>query len=669
MSANSVAQVLFFLVSITIGAIYSGSAQAAESSVSSVQRNVAPPKTPVSFRPGDVFRDCDDCPQLVVIPAGRFEMGSNRRTDEKPPHPVDIPKPFAFGVYEVTVDEWNACLRAGGCKQSPEQGEGKLPIANVSWENTQNYLKWLSDKTGQKYRLPSEAEWEYAARAGTATRYWWGNDKGLKKANCTDCGSPWDGNGASPVGSFKPNPFGLYDVHGNVWEWTQDCWNPSYNGAPSHGEAWISGDCLSRVLRGGSWALDHEYMSSARRLRYDRDVRYYLNGFRVVRELPEPAIASEAPAIASEENGDMPFVAAILDAANKLFSHAPKPAPGSVRQPVVIDPLIDGLSGAESVATRTIKSRIVELVRSGYKQFEVKDFSPSNAVKSPFVIIGTFTGVNKQRKTSGVREAYRICLALLDLTSGKVASKAKVFSQAKGVDITPTAFFRDSPAWTLDPSTQAYIKTCQGTKLGDPIEPLYLDTIRAGALISEAIDAYEKGQFKNSQDLFRRASQSNGGNQLSTYNGLYLTSWKLGERNQAEEEFGKIVDYGLNNLHFGVKFRFRPGSTDFLIDPNDAGQHDMWLVQIARQAVRRRDCLEIVGHANRKEPEELNQRLSRLQAQYIKRRLEAEVPELSNRMVAKGEGAKQSLIGIGTGDVRDALDRRIEFDATRCPPR
>jgi len=178
-------------------------------------------------------------------------------------------------------------LREGGCRFTPEAGiDVDLPISNLSWDDARSYLTWLSKKTGESYRLPTEAEWEYAASGGKSTAYWWGDEVGRGNANCSDCGSAWDGKGPAPVGSFKPNPFGLYDVHGNLWEWTMDCMNPSYKGAPADGSAWLRGDCISRVLRGGSWNLGSEYMRTTRRNHYDRDVRYYLHGFRVARPLP-----------------------------------------------------------------------------------------------------------------------------------------------------------------------------------------------------------------------------------------------------------------------------------------------------------------------------------------------------------------------------------------------
>jgi formylglycine-generating enzyme required for sulfatase activity len=170
-----------------------------------------------------------------------------------PQHQVTIGEPFGVGRYEVTFDEWDACVKGGGCndyKPSDQGwGRGRRPVINVSWDDAQAYVAWLSKKTGQPYRLPSEAEWEYAARAGTTSRYWWGNDVPTsKQANFGD-----HVNKTSKVGSYPANPWGLHDMNGNVWEWVEDCWNESYEGAPNDGSAWPSGDCGRRVRRGGSW--------------------------------------------------------------------------------------------------------------------------------------------------------------------------------------------------------------------------------------------------------------------------------------------------------------------------------------------------------------------------------------------------------------------------------
>ena len=243
---------------------------------------------------GERFRDCPDCPQMVVIPAGSFRMGclnddGDCFDDEKPVRQVRIDAPFALSAREVTFSEWDACVAAGGCDgDRPDDagwGRGDRPVINVSWDDARSYVAWLSSQTGAEYRLPSEAEWEYAARAGTATKYSWGNEIGSNRANCYggECGDQWEY--TAPGGSFAPNGFGLYDMHGNVREWVEDCWNDSYSGAPSDGSAWLRGDCAKRVLRGGSWLDEPGNLRAAYRDGYSTGNRDFNYGFRVARTL------------------------------------------------------------------------------------------------------------------------------------------------------------------------------------------------------------------------------------------------------------------------------------------------------------------------------------------------------------------------------------------------
>lgn len=244
---------------------------------------------------GDTFADRvaagGDGPEMVVIPPGRFRMGCVSGLDcheyEQPVHDVRISS-FALSKYEVTFAEFDACVSAGGCKgYRPEDrgwGRGNRPVINVSWQNAQSYVHWLSNQTGEDYRLPSESEWEYAARAKSETQYSWGNDIGRNRANCDDCGSRWDDR-TSPVGSFSANSFGLRDLHGNVREWTDDCWNGNYAGAPTDGSAWRSGDCELRVLRGGSWLYGSWFLRSAYRSAHMAGSRSSDFGFRVARTL------------------------------------------------------------------------------------------------------------------------------------------------------------------------------------------------------------------------------------------------------------------------------------------------------------------------------------------------------------------------------------------------
>jgi formylglycine-generating enzyme required for sulfatase activity len=247
-----------------------------------------PEGSAASLMSTNIFRDCPECPEMVVIPAGSFDMGGAGRPFDRPVHRVTIGQQFAFSRYEITFENWDLCVEAGGCRFKPDDhgwGRGDHPVINVSWFDAKEYVAWLSQRTGKAYRLPSEAEWEYAARGGTHSPFYWGAQVGTRQANCSDCQT---GAGVKPlsVGSFSANAFGLYDMSGNVAEWVEDCWNESYNGAPQDGSAWAKGNCSLRVLRGGSFDSPSSYLFSAARFRYDADVRYFANGLRVARIFP-----------------------------------------------------------------------------------------------------------------------------------------------------------------------------------------------------------------------------------------------------------------------------------------------------------------------------------------------------------------------------------------------
>ncbi len=258
---------------------------------------------------GEVFQDCDVCPELVVVPAGSFMMGSDSteegRVDpyESPQHRVVISSAFAVGVYEITVDQWSACVQGGGC---PEDGApyekdsgGGMPV-DVEWDHAWQYADWLSRTTGHVYRLPSEAEWEYAARAGTRSARYWGDSPNaqcqyangydatahseldydfLDMVGCRDA----YGDEQAPVGSFQPNGWGLYDVLGNAGEWVDDCWNWGYDGAPTDGSSWYTGTCDMRVVRGGDEHGEPQDLRAANRDYGGLGLNHY--GFRVARSV------------------------------------------------------------------------------------------------------------------------------------------------------------------------------------------------------------------------------------------------------------------------------------------------------------------------------------------------------------------------------------------------
>jgi formylglycine-generating enzyme required for sulfatase activity len=228
------------------------------------------------------------------VPAGEFMMGSpeeeaGHQMDEEPQHRVVFAKPFAVSKFVVTFDQWDACMAAGGCTWRPpdnEMGRGISAVINVSWDDARQYVAWFSRMTSKTYRLPTEAEFEYAARAGTQTAFFWGDEIGNGNANCAGCGSKWDNRETSPAGSFKPNAFGLYDMHGNVSEWTEDCVHGNYNVAPQDGSAWMAdGDCSHRVIRGGPFFLDPRGPRAATRGYNSTDYRGNYLGFRVGRTL------------------------------------------------------------------------------------------------------------------------------------------------------------------------------------------------------------------------------------------------------------------------------------------------------------------------------------------------------------------------------------------------
>jgi formylglycine-generating enzyme required for sulfatase activity len=236
---------------------------------------------------GTDIRDCPACPVLAVIAPGAFTMGSNSSDpSEKPPRRVTVEAPFAIGRTEVTVEQWNACVDAGACPRTSDAARApNTPARDVSWDDAQLYVKWLTKVSGKPYRLPTEAEWEYAARGGTTSRYAWGDDMRRGSANCKDCGDPWQADGPAPVASFPANAYGLHDMNGSVWEWVEDCWHSTYKNAPADARAWTESFCPVHVIRGGSWRDGASYMPTTTRFKYDGSVRHSQNGFRVVRDM------------------------------------------------------------------------------------------------------------------------------------------------------------------------------------------------------------------------------------------------------------------------------------------------------------------------------------------------------------------------------------------------
>jgi formylglycine-generating enzyme required for sulfatase activity len=290
-----------------------------------------------ALTPREIFKECAECPEMVVVPVGSFMMGSpadepQRNDDEGPQHKVTFANPFAVGRFAVTFDEWDACFKDGGCGYEPPDekswGRGRRPVINVSWNDAKRYVAWLSRKTGKNYRLLSEAEREYVTRAGTSTAFWTGSTISTKNANYNGnfvyrAGATGDNLAMTlPVESFAANPWGLYQVHGNVWEWVEDCWHEDYNGAPTDGSVWSGGDCNFHLLRGGSWFVDPRSIRSAARLGYSSDNRNGNDaGFRVARTLGE---------LEQSEQSKRPQTAVVVPPVKPPTAPVPDPCGGGI---------------------------------------------------------------------------------------------------------------------------------------------------------------------------------------------------------------------------------------------------------------------------------------------------------------------------------------------------
>ena len=250
-----------------------------------VSQVLALPTLAAEFKVGETFQDCETCPKMIVIPGGKYTMGDDKgKKNQRPARQVTIKGPLAISIYEVTWDEYSVCLEEGACKREPDAhkwGKGKRPAINMSFDEAVTFTKWLAKKTGRPYRLLSETEWEYAARAGTSTGYWWGDKLKKKYANCRKCGTKWSGKKTAPVGSFKPNPWGIYDMHANIWEWTSDCWNKTHAFGPKDQSPRTDGNCDRRSVRGGSWYYFPQLAKSVSRDSHPRHLWSYNIGIRL----------------------------------------------------------------------------------------------------------------------------------------------------------------------------------------------------------------------------------------------------------------------------------------------------------------------------------------------------------------------------------------------------
>ena len=265
-----------------------------------------------------------------------------------------------------------------------------------------------------------------------------------------------------------------------------------------------------------------------------------------------------------------------------------------------------------------------------------------------------------------VQRDFRIALALTDLKTGNVVAQSSALAREEGVDMSPLAYYRDSPVLVKDKVIEGYVRT-SAAKPGDKADPTYLDRIATATVINEATVLYNAERYQEALGQYRSALATPAGEQLRVVNGIYLTNAKLGRTAEAEQAFGRVVALGIAYNELGVKFLFNPGGTEFWSDPKVSGAYGMWLRQIAKESSGTKVCMDIVGHTSKTGSEPVNDALSLRRAAYIKQRLGVEAAELTSRTRPQGMGFRKNIVGSGSDDAVDALDRRVEFKIVPCP--
>jgi len=296
-------------------------------------------------------------------------------------------------------------------------------------------------------------------------------------------------------------------------------------------------------------------------------------------------------------------------------------------------------------------------------RLEVMPFQVASLSKAQYLVTGTMTRVASAQ--TGGRQVFQIDLAATDLKTGTVAAQASSRAKDEALDTNPTPYYRDSPVVVKDKVVDGYIATSK-TAPGQPADKVYFERVSTATIISEATAAYNSDNYADALSLYRNAETTASGEQLRVLNGIYLASWKLGRTAEAEDAFGRVVALGLANNNLGVKFLFNPNTTDFWSDQQVSGPYGFWLRQIAKHAAAAKVCMNVIGHTSRTGTVQYNDRLSMRRATYIKQRLDKEAPDLVKRTHPSGMGFRENLVGTGTDDARDALDRRVEFKLVDC---
>lgn len=354
-----------------------------------------------------------------------------------------------------------------------------------------------------------------------------------------------------------------------------------------------------------------------------------------------------------------PFDQAIVLATDTLMQQI-KTESGMFAKPekstVVIDPTLDAASGQQTAATQQLDQAIAERLKQKAERIQVLPFEAANVAKARWLLAGT---------VARSQNAFRIDLALVDVANGTVAAQSSAMAAPASVDMSPLAYYRDSPVVVKDEVVEGYTRTTT-LQPGQKADAVYLKHVAAATIINDATVNYNAARYREALEQYRSALALPSGDQLRVLNGIYLSNVKLGQNAEAEEAFGRVVDYGIAHNRLGVKFLFNPGSTEFWSDPRVTSAYTMWLRQIARQVSSAKVCLDIVGHTSKTGPEEVNDTLSLKRAMYIKKRLSSESATVARLARTEGMGSRQNIVGSGSDDVVDALDRRVEFGIMDC---
>ena len=365
--------------------------------------------------------------------------------------------------------------------------------------------------------------------------------------------------------------------------------------------------------------------------------------------------APAQPPAATTDSEKRPIADAIRVATAGLLQQVPQSA-GRDRRVAVLDPTLDAGTGQQTNATILVDTAVAEQAAQG-GAFEVLPFEATSLAKASHLLTGTL-----QRTQGG----YGVNLALVDLKAGTVVAQSSAMARPEGVDMRPLAYYRDSPVVVKDKVIDGYVRTAV-TPPGQKADANYLQRIAAATVINDATMLYNAARYREALGEYRSALSMPAGDQIRALNGLYLSHVKLGQMAEAEDAFGRLVSYAIAANSLGVKFLFNPGSVDFWSDPKVTGAYGMWLRQIAKQTSAAKVCMDVIGHSSATGTEAVNDALSLRRAASIKRRLGVEMPEVLNRLRTQGMGAKQNIVGTGSDDVVDALDRRVEFAIIDCP--